>query len=138
MTHRTLLVTLVVALSLGSCASHTTARRWNGVTGADGEPTFYTTTKRPAIRLFVVIPFLGNPDVDGMVDDLTAYVASKGGDHVRLVQGDTENYWFAFPPLTWVLTPVVARVDAEWRPSPEHLAEHEHDWLGVEEDAWWE
>lgn len=140
MTPRTLLVTLVLAsFAFTSCATHTTAHRWNGVVGGDGEPTFYTATKRPALQLFVALPFLGNPDVDGMVDDLTAYVAEEGGDRVRIVQGTSVNYWFAFPPLTWIVTPVVARVDAEWRPSAETLERYRGQWDGSEEPpSWWD
>ena len=121
-----------VALSFSSCATHRTAHRWNGLVGIDGEPVFFTSTKRPAVKLFVAIPFIGNPDVDGRVDDVTAHIAAQGGDNVRIVQGGSTNYWFAFPPVTWVFTPVVARVEAEWRPSAATLAEYEAAWAGTD------
>jgi len=41
-----------------------------------------------------------------MVDDLTESIAAEGGDRVRIIKGDSENYWDGFPPITWILTPV--------------------------------
>ncbi len=121
----------VIALSFASCASHRTAYRWNGLVGIDDKPIFFTSTNRPAIKLFVAIPFIGNSNMAGLIEDVTAHIAEQGGNHVRVVQGGSTNYWFAFPPLTWIFTPVIARVDAEWRPSAETFSKHEAMWAGT-------
>ena len=60
-----------------------------------------------------------------MVDDLTANVAEIEGDRVRIVQGSSENYWYGFPPFTWIITPVVSTLTAEYQPSAAELAEVE-------------
>lgn len=153
MSSRTSVRCLVLALALiplVGCSFHSTARAWNGRVGADGAPVFYTSTTKVGFKFLVVIPFLGNLDIDGMVDDLTSEVQAAGGDHIRIVQGGSENYWYGFPPFTWILTPVISRVDADWRPTGEEFALHAHEWaeglhhgevddegrcVGCEEDA---
>ena len=110
------IMVLGVLLVLSNCAFHTTAKNWNGLTGSDGKPTYYKTTTKVAFKLAVVIPFIGNVGIDGMVDDLTEEIAEVKGDNVRIVQGSTENYWYGFPPFTWILTPVISKVAAEYNP----------------------
>ncbi len=104
---------------MSGCAFHSTATNWHGLTGVDGEPAYYKKTSKVAMNLLVVIPFAGNVGVGGMVEDLTEAIAEEGGNNVRIVQGSSENYWYGFPPFTWVLTPVVTTVSAEYTPSPE-------------------
>jgi len=110
------IVVLGVLSVLSSCAFHSTAKDWNGLAGSNGKPTYYKTTTKLGIKLAVAIPFIGNIGIDGMVDDLTAEIAEQKGDHIRIVQGSTENYWYGFPPLTWILTPVISKVAAEYTP----------------------
>lgn len=117
MLRQALFIMLLGVLSvLSSCAFHSTAKDWNGLTGSNGKPTYYKTTTKLALKLAVAIPFLGDIDIDGMVDDLTAEIAEAKGDHVRIVQGSTENYWYGFPPVTWILTPILSTVAAEYTP----------------------
>ena len=77
------------------------------------------------LNLFVALGLFGQTDSEGMVDELTADIAAEGGDNVRLIQSGSENYWYGFPPLTWILTPVVTTVAADFEPSAETLAEAE-------------
>jgi len=115
---------LLLLLLAPACAFHDTARDWNRRVSADGHAVWYTETTKVALKLFFVVPFLGDVGVPGMVDELSAEIAARGGDHMRIVQGDTENYWYGFPPITWIFTPVVSHVNAEWRPHPVSLAEY--------------
>ena len=110
-----LLFTLVLVLS--GCAFHSTAMDWNGLKGGDGKPTYFKNTTKVGFNLLVVIPFLGDMSIDGLVDDLTGEIAGENGDYVRIVQGNSENYWYGFPPFTWIITPIVSTVAAEYRPN---------------------
>jgi len=114
---RPLLCALLASVCLHGCAYHNTAEGWNGRVGFDGQPVFYTHTTKVGMNLFVVIPVFGETDVDGLVSEVTDHIAQRGGDHVRLVEGDSENYWYGFPPITWIFTPVTSTVAAEFRPS---------------------
>ncbi len=110
---------LGLSLLLSGCAFHSTAKNWNGLMGADNEPAYYKKTTKVAFNLLIAVPFLGNVGIDGMVEELTAEIAELEGNNVRIVQGSSENYWYGFPPFTWIVTPVVTTVSAEYAPFQE-------------------
>jgi len=112
----------VCALSFGSCAFHTTATRWNGHVGPDGEPVFVLNSQYIGVQLGIVLPLVGSTQVDRMIDESTAWIREHEGGHLRLVETETNNYWYAIPPLTWLFTPVGTSVTFEYRPSAQALA----------------
>ena len=114
---------VVAAASLVGCAFHSTASHWNGRVGANGRPIFVKTSTNLAINLAVIVPFLGNTSMDDLIDETTDEVAEKNGDRLRVIQSSSENYWYGFPPFTWVITPVLTDIAVEYEPSPEELAE---------------
>lgn len=120
------------SLTLSGCAFHTTATEWNGRVGPDDNPVYFTSTTKVGMKLFIFVPFLGDLGIDGMVDDLTSNVAEEGGNRVDVVQGETENYWYGFPPFTWLLTPVISTLTAVYEPTAEAM---ERDRLEREEEA---
>ncbi|QDU69177.1 hypothetical protein [Engelhardtia mirabilis] len=105
--------------TLQGCAFHSTAREWNGLVGPDGEPTHLRSSTNVGLNLFVVFTIFGSTDTGGMVDEITGEIAAEGGDRVRIIQSASENYWYGFPPLTWILTPVVTTVAADYVPANE-------------------
>ena len=119
------------AFLFSGCAYHSTSKNWNGLMGNDGKPTYYKETSKIAVNLFVAIPLFGNVSIDGMMEELTEAIAEEKGDHVRIVQGDNENYWYGFPPLTWILTPVITTVSAEYSPN---LQAYEQDQSAIRND----
>ncbi len=118
---RPLLSLLVLAACLGSCTFYSTATHWNTRVGPNGKPVFYRSATRFGLNLLILLPFLGRTDIDRMIDTATANVAADGGDVVRVVQAESENYWYGFSPLTWLITPVISTVDVEYEPSPQEL-----------------
>lgn len=117
------LLLLPLLLLLGSCAFHSTSTRFNGRVGPNGKPVFVKSTSSVGLNLFIVLRLFGATDMGGILDEVTEDIAEEGGDRVRVIQSDSENYWYGFPPLTWIFTPVVTTVAAEYEPSPEDLAE---------------
>lgn len=120
---RRVLPLLALSLVFASCTFHSTAKQWNRRVGVDGAPVFYTATDKVGLNVLIILPFLGSTGIDSMVAELTAEVERRGGDKVTIVQGSGENYWYGFPPFTWVLTPVVSTLTAEYQPSREELIE---------------
>ena len=114
-----LLLPVLLFASLASCAFHSTANRWHETVGPNGEPVYLKSTTSVGLNLFIIFGLFGKTDTVGMIDELTGEIASEGGDRVRIVQSTTENYWYGFPPLTWILTPVITNVAAEYEPDPE-------------------
>ena len=136
------LAPLLLTLLAAGCAFHSTATRWHGRVGPNGRPVLFSSTTKVGTNLFIAVPFLGRLSIDGQIDTLTQNLLRRGGDHVRIVQGETENYWYGFPPFTWIITPVVTTISAEFEPSEallrevlrERLAEqHEDDDLSPDE-----
>ncbi|MBI5850142.1 MAG: hypothetical protein HZB39_03760 [Planctomycetes bacterium] len=125
---RTASVVVVLLLTaLASCSFYSTAVDWNGRVGPNGRPVHYRSGTRVGFNLFVVLPFVGRTDVNEMVDRMSATVAEEKGDVVRIVQADSENYWYGWSPLTWIITPVVTSIDVEFEPSTEALAAAERE-----------
>jgi len=123
---RSFLALLVVASPLFSgCVFFSKAKDWNNLTGLDRQPTTYITTTKVGLNLLVIIPFMGDMGIGGLVRDMTENIKEEeGGDEVRIVQGGSENYWYGWPPFTWILTPVISTVAAEYIPNK---ARHESD-----------
>jgi hypothetical protein len=108
---------------LASCAFHSTATHWNGRLDPDGRPVFVKTTTNVGMNLLVLLPLLGNTNIDTMLDATTAAIAEKQGNRVRVIQTSSENYWHGFPPFTWVVTPVITAVAVEYEPSAQEQVE---------------
>lgn len=123
-----LLPALAAALAvLPGCSFHGTATHWNGRVGPDGVPVFVLATTNVGLNVAVVLPLLGNTSIDAMLDETTAAIAATGSDHVRVIETAHENYWHGFPPLTWILTPVITNVSVEYRPSPAEIERARRD-----------
>ena len=127
------------ACLLSGCVLTSTAKQWNERVGPDGVPVYYTGISKIGFNLLVFVPLFGDISTDGLVDDLTEHVEETGGDHVRIVQGGTENYWYGWPPFTWILTPVIATVAAEYRPDEETRQQdaEELEKAGGDEPRWY-
>ncbi len=134
---------LVVLAFLPGCVFPTVARRWNERVDADGEPVYFVSVSKVGCNLLVLIPFLGDLSVDGLIEDLTKYLKEKDGNAIRIVQANSENYWYGATPVTWFISPVVATVAAEYRPSIEERLKHKElkekgptEWLWYKPWTW--
>ena len=113
----------VVALLCSSCAFHSGATQWNSRMGLNGRPVHIKTTTSVGLNIGIILKLFGATDINGLVDELTAEIAAEGGDNVRVIQSSSENYWYGFPPFTWILTPVITTVAADYEPTTEALQE---------------
>jgi hypothetical protein len=121
-------VAAVAALSLASaCSFHSTATHWHGRVDPEGKPVFVKTTTNVGFNVAIVLPVFGNTTIDTMLGETTGDIATAGGDGVRVYQTTSENYWYGFPPFTWILTPVITDVAMEYRPSAEELRQYQAD-----------
>lgn len=118
---RRILALAPLVLAMG-CSFHSRATHWHARTGPEGKPVFALTTTTYGLNLVIAMPVLGSTSLDEMVDVASARIAELGGDRVRLVETESSNYWYAIPPISWILSPVVTSVTLEYSPSPEELA----------------
>ena len=119
------LLSLCLALTLGACTFHSTATHWNGRLGPNGEPVYVKSSTNVGFNLGIVLPLLGSTEIDAMVSDLTGEIAAEQGDTVRIIESSSENYWYGFPPFTWIFTPVITTVTADYEPSAATMAANE-------------
>ncbi|MFK7738799.1 MAG: hypothetical protein AB8H80_00645 [Planctomycetota bacterium] len=108
-------------LSAG-CAFHSTATHWHGHVGPDGQPVFVQQSTYVGCHLGILFPLFGSTTIDNMVSDATARIDRRDGTHLRLVETETNNFWYGVPPLSLFVTPVVASISIEYRPSRQALA----------------
>jgi hypothetical protein len=113
---------LLLAGSVTGCAFSTTARNWNGLKGLDDKPTYYLVTTKVGMNLLIAVPFIGDMGIAGLTRDMTEEIKSEGGNDVRIVQGTSESYFYGWPPFTWILTPVISTVSAEYTPDAARFA----------------
>jgi hypothetical protein len=97
------------------------ATEWSQRVGPDGHPVFVKSTTNVGLNFLVALKIVGGTDTPGMIQEITSSIAEDGGDKVRIIQSSSENYWYGFPPFTWILTPVITTVTADYRPSEEAL-----------------
>lgn len=109
--------------SFSACAFHNTATHWNGHLGADGQPVFVRTSSYVGMNFAILVPMAGRTTVDEMIEEATRAIDTEHGSHLRLVETETNNYWYGIPPLSWLFSPVVTSISFEYRPSPKALAE---------------
>ena len=104
------------------CTLTSTSKQWNGRVGESGKPVYVKSHSNIGVNLLIFIPVLGWTTMPKEIDRLTKDIAAEKGDVVRVIQTSSENYWYGWPPFTWVLTPVITSVSADYQPSPEVLA----------------
>lgn len=117
------------------CSLHSTATHWNKRVGPDGKPVFIQSSTNIGFNVFIAIPFLGNITLDTMMDEASAAIATEDGDHLRTIESGSENYWYGFPPFTWIITPVLTTVSVEYQPSAAALQKVEAEQVQEDENA---
>lgn len=114
---------LIMSLSLAclvvlcaGCSRTLVATNFNGLSTPDGEPIAHVSTSNLAIHLLGSQPLVGNATLMGTMDDFTKAVKEENGTNVRVVQSKVFNWWFLFPPFSFVLTPVTSNVAGDVLP----------------------
>ncbi|HEX5050140.1 MAG TPA: hypothetical protein VFZ65_00080 [Planctomycetota bacterium] len=110
---------------LAGCTFHSTATHWHGRVDPSGKPVFVKVTTNVGLNVAIILPLLGATTIDTMLDECSGDVERLGSDGVRVIQTNAENYWYGFPPFTWVLTPVITDVAIEYTPSEEELRQYQ-------------
>jgi hypothetical protein len=117
------LLSLLVSFVLTSgCTMTSTSKQWNGRLGPNGKPVFVKSHTNVGLNIGIFIPVLGATTLPKEIDKLTKEIETEQGNDVRMIQSTSDNYWYGYPPFSWVLTPVITTVAADYEPSPAELA----------------
>jgi len=105
------LVVLAILLVAGAgCTMTKTADNFNGLTTFDGKTPTHINTTNYAIHLLFTRPLVGNATLQQTVADFTAAAKAAGASRVRIVQSRPMVLWFIFPPITFIVQPVITNV----------------------------
>lgn len=113
---------IVLGLFLGACTLSSTSTRWNGRVGPNGKPVYVKSHTNIGVNFFIFLPVFGATSLPAEINVLTEEIATEKGDTVRMVESTSENYWYGFPPFTWIITPVITTVAADYEPAADVLA----------------
>ena len=117
------LSSLLVAFTFTTgCTMTSTSKQWNGRVGYSGKPVYVKSHTNIGLNIGIFIPVLGATTLPKEINLLTKEVETENGNVVRMIQTTSENYWYGWPPFTWVLTPVIMTVTADYEPSHNVLA----------------
>jgi hypothetical protein len=114
-----LLVTFVLT---SGCTLTSTSKQWNGRVGPNGKPVYIKSHTNVGLNVGIFIPVLGATSLPKEIDLLTKEIETEQGNVVRMIQSSSDNYWYGYPPFSWVLTPVITTVTADYEPLPAVLA----------------
>ena len=109
-----LLLATVVLMAAG-CSFTSKAAQFNGLTDFEGKKVTHVNTTNLAVHLLFKQPVWGNATLEQTVSDLTDEAKAGGASEVRLVQSGTTTYWWVFPPLSFVVHPVIGNAAADVR-----------------------
>jgi hypothetical protein len=101
-------------LSFASCATtHTHSTEFNGVPGIRGESVEFQSTTKYALHFLFLFGIFGDAGQSSTIDAFTEEASSRGAKRVQITQYESTSYWYAFLPLTLLLTPVTSTVYGE-------------------------
>lgn len=115
--NRLLTLTLASAL-LSGCAFTTRAADTNGMTDNNGKAFTHQSTSIVALHwLFGAAgPLVQDASLENTVATFTADAKAAGDSEARIVQSDKTVWWWVFPPLSFIVTPVTSEVAGDTRP----------------------
>ena len=114
-----------MALALTGCTFTSTSDQWNGRIGPNGKPVYVKSQTEVGVNFLIFVPFLGATSLPEQIRNVTSEIAAENGNTVRMVESSVENYWYGFSPFTWIITPVVTTVAAEYEPTAKQIADDE-------------
>lgn len=107
----TALVVVTLTVATG-CSMTSTATEFNGLTTPDGAVTHVSTTN-VAVHFLFSEPVIGDATLHQTVSDHTEAAKAEGAKSVRIVQSSVSTLWYIFPPITFIIHPVISNVASD-------------------------
>ncbi len=113
---RTLCLLSVLALASG-CVSTSTGTNLNGLKDDDGHAFAHQETNVIALHwVFGALgPIIEDASFENTVAEFSAAAKANGKTNMRISSSETSNWWWVFPPFSFVITPITARVAGDVR-----------------------
>lgn len=102
---------LFAALFLVGCSSTAKAPDFNGLSTPGGKPVAHVSSSNIALHtMFGKNPLVGDASLEKTVSDFTAAARASGAKNVQIVQSKVTKWWFVYPPISFLITPVTSNV----------------------------
>ncbi len=111
-------LSLIALLSLAAaCVSTNVGSNVNGLKDNDGKDFVHQETKVVALHWFFGIgdPIVEDASFENAVNEFTSAAAADGRKQSRISSSDTTTWWWVFPPFSFIVTPITARVAGDVR-----------------------
>jgi len=103
---------LVMGVAAG-CSISSRATDFSGLKNINGDKVNHIHTRNWAVNLFVAQPLIGDATLQNTVKDFTAEAKKAGATKVSIADSSEKVFWWALPPFTLILTPVVTSVSGD-------------------------
>jgi hypothetical protein len=106
------MLVLVMGVAAG-CSISSRATDFNGLKGITGDKITHIHTRNWAVNLFIAKPLWGDATLHNTVKDLTKEAKATGATKFSISDSSEKVFWWALPPFTFILTPVVTSVSGD-------------------------
>jgi hypothetical protein len=104
-------ITAAAALTLlAGCGTNNVDMNYKGLDTANGKPIAYVNTTVTACHLFGIWPIIYDASYTNTFNEFTKEARRLNGSRVNVNESLSTKTWGAFPPFTWILTPVQTTV----------------------------
>lgn len=108
---RAVVLMMVFMTGFSGCTSVSQSQNLPGLTSPEGMPLRHVNVSKAAVHFgFGSIPMFGNAGIHKAVDTLAEEARKAGVEHLDIVYSSRTNWWFSFPPFTFLFTPVTTSV----------------------------
>jgi hypothetical protein len=108
---RTFSLLLVLALCTG-CVSTSVGTNLNGMLDNDNAEFAHQETSVVALHWVFGAggPLWEDASFENTVDEFSAAASADGRTQARISSSETSNWWWVFPPFSFIITPITSRV----------------------------
>lgn len=106
------MLVLVMGVAAG-CSISSRATDFSGLKNINGDKVNHIHTRNWAVNLFIANPLWGDATLQNTVKDFTAEAKKAGATKVSIADSSEKVFWWALPPFTLILTPVVTSVSGD-------------------------
>jgi len=104
-------------LLLVGCVSSEVCTKTNGITDNDGKTLVHQATSVWGLHWVFGAggPISGDGRLENAVNEFTAKAKADGHKETRISSSETTMYWWCFPPISFIVTPINSHVAGDVR-----------------------
>lgn len=104
---------ITAGVLLSGCGTHNVDMNYKGIDTANGKPIAYVNTTVTACHFLGVWPMMYDASYTNTFNEFMKEAKRLNGNKVNVTESMSTKTWGAFPPLTWLFTPVQTTVSGD-------------------------